>query len=603
MQYFGNSANITETVIETTTATETVQSSTTNKIQTWTSQQVSLLKRNSPKEDPSDPTPLLIDKISSLPVGSARRQSAENIKATLDGTAENIGNGMDSLTRESYKEVKRITKQSYMLQKEIRQPLPTNNNLFGIEEGRMVSNVQDWRPYFINATRPISDAIGSHADTDYSIMKDAGGAVAFLPLAAASLTDKISIEIADQAEGSYKLNQLSLLQHLPSKVVGCVRQLSTALDSILSVPFDIMSDVYNGLMMLIDEIANLIDGVINQIMGWIMGILGGLVDTIFPPDLLESIMEPIREIAAEVGDLFGLLGAFPAVTAIANIVSNISGNFFSILKGAVDIYNVLRSGSRAASYLGGFSGADINCIEDQLTLRQTRKFSSTSKYKKPLIIGQILGFVVNNGIGNFASMIKGGISNMLGGFINNIRNIRDLIGNILPAAIGYVLKFLLHKLCGLGMVGNRGYSIGDLFKSLRDNSFSKALQTYTTHYAILAPLFGKEHVDKYSYAGESSVGLFENSRFVLGAQVHKGIPLTGPGGSVFYKPFGLFQGSNARYNKTYNSTATAVGNLNTANQGTVVNSSMSYLEQTTVLNKTASSYNQTIIPSTPTLQF
>ena len=605
MEYFGNSTNIASTFV---TQTQQTTTTVTTETQTWKSQQVSLLKRNSPKEDPSDPTPLLIDKISSLPMGSARRKSAENLKGTLDGTAANVGDGMDVITRESYKEVKRLRKQSYMLQKVMQEPLPTRENLIGSEEGRFVSNLQDWRPYFINASRPISDAMGSHADTDHSIVRDAGGTASLIPVAVMATSDRISTQMIDHTEGVFKAHQMEMLAHLPSKVVGCVRQLATALDSILSIPFDIMSDVYNGLMMLIDEIANLIDGAIAYVTQWLMGIIGGLVDSIFPPDLLESIMEPIREIASEVGDLFGMLGAFPAVTAVANIVSNISGNFFSMLKGAVDIYNLFKSGAFSNKRFGGFAGVDIDCIEDQLNLRQTRGFSR-SRSQKTSKLADILGTVANiglngiGGLGNIGSMIGGGISRMIGGFVNNLRSIKDLISSLLPSAIGYILKYLLHKLCGIGMVGNGGFSIGNLFDSLRDNSFSRAMQSYTTHYPILAPLFGKEHEAKNSYAQEASVGMFENSKFVIGAQGHKGVTMMGPGGSVFYKPFGLYQGSNARFNKTYNSVSLGSNNnRNAIAQTSLINSNMSYLEQTTILSRTStSSYSENVFltPTTP----
>lgn len=591
MEYFGNSTNVasttTKTVVNKTTNTTT--STSRDETQIWKSQQVSLLKRNAPKEDPSDPTPLLIDKISSLPMGSARRKSAEAIKSTLDGTAADTNSGMDSLTRESYKEIKRLTKQSYMLQKEVKQPLPSENNIFGSEEGQRVSNIQDWRPMFINANKPVSDAIGSHSDTEHSIIKDAGGSVAFLPLAATSIIDGVGMEIVNETEGAFKINQLDLLQHLPSKITGSVRQLSTALDSILSVPFEIASDVYNGLMLLIDEISNLIDGVLSQVMNYIFGILGGLADSIFPDGMLEGLIEPILEAAGEIGELFALLGGVPAISTITGALSNISGSLVSVLRGAVGLANLLTSGSKAASYVGGLAGKSFECTSEQLGLNKINKFASN--VSKGLAAVSAFEGLLGSGIGNLGSMIKGGISNMLGSLTSNKRNFADLLSNLLPASIGKVLNTLLGKLCSLGMVGNQGYSIGNSLSSLRNNSFSKAMQKYATHYSIIAPLFGKQHTNKNGYAQESYVNLFENSRFAPGAQGHKGITMMGPGGSVFLKPFGLFQGSNNRYNKTYSSNPVSSRPNYQRNQSAVVNSNMSYIEQTTILNTTTTVEN------------
>lgn len=549
----------------------------------WKTSQMEQMKKNVPLEDVSDPTPLLIDKISSLPPDSARRRSAENIKMTLDGTATNIGSGMDNLTRESYKEVKRLVRHSNMLCSTIqnRAAIPSPNNMLGVstqgfsfknilgealgntapglaqviglEEGHHTSNLQHWTPYFVNAVRPISDAIGSHADMDHCVSKNAAGTSSFVPASIAHLLDKISPSIVDGIEGVFKSQQMQMLMNLPNKIAGSIRQLTTALDDILSVPFEIMSDVYNGLMQLIDEIANLLDNVLNMVINWAFSIIGGLIDAIFPLSQLEEMLGPIFELAGELSDIFDLFGGFPAMAKISSVLSIVSGGFASILTNAPFLYTLFKAKTETTTITKNY-----DCLTEIFELTRTKLPKIPKVLKILSAIGGVIsnygslgagvaGFGANlakglsNGIGNLGAMAKGFISNTIGSAIQNVRNFTGLLANLLPAAIGGVLHWLLHKLCKIGMVGDMGFSAGSLFDFIKDSSFSIAMGQYATHHSIIAPLFGKEAIPKGSYITESYIGRFENSRFGIGAQGHKGVTMLGIGGSVNFKPFGLTQ--------------------------------------------------------------
>jgi hypothetical protein len=544
----------------------------------WKALQVEQMKRNIQLEDSTDPTPLLIDKISSLPADSARRRSAENIKGTLDGTAANVGYGMDNLTRESYKEIKRIVKHSDMLQREIchRDAIPSSNQILGgisvglpsvkqilgaalgntspdlaqvlgLEEGQYTSNLQNWKPYFVNAVRPLSDALGSHSDIDHGIYRNSGGTSSFIPRSIASSLDKISSTIVDHTEGIFKSQQIQMIQNLPSKLAGSLRQLSTALDSILAVPFEIMSDMYNGLMSLVNQIADLIDAVLNKIISFIFSVLGGLVDSIFPISQLESLLEPILEIAGELSDIFDLFGGFPAMAKISSVLSIVSGGFASILTNLPFLYQLFKTKTITKTITNQY-----NCITEIFDLSVTSVPPVPKSLKVLSAIGGVisthgsLGAGIQNfgaGLGNLGSMIIGGVSNKIGSLTLNIRNFTGLLADLLPGAIGRALHWLTGKLCNLGIVGDLGFSVGDVFDFLTDSSFSKAMGIYATHHSIVAPLFGKEAIPRGSYSQESALAGFYNSSYVIGAQGNKGITMVGPGASIGYKPFGLSQGS------------------------------------------------------------
>lgn len=513
----------------------------------WKEQQLMLEKRNSPRLDHSDPTPLLVDIISSLPPNSSRRRNYENLKFTIEGISPNVGYGLDTMTRESYRDLKRLSKQSQMIYDGMRQPLPEANNLLGTEEGQYVSNLQDWRPAFANAGKPISDAMGSHSDTDHSIIKDAAGAPAFLPSSCVGLLDKVTPQLTDVTEGSFKGVQLEMLQHLPSKIAGNLRHLSTALDSVLSIPFEIASDVYNGLRQLMSQISDLIDGLVSNIVGWVISSIGGLIDGLFPEGLLNGVMDAVSSIADEFGDLFDLLGGFSIVSDIRDILSNIlSGNFLAAIGDIFKLGQMLTSGIGSGSFLGGLAGAAIDCIDSQLNsgkasslFNKINKAVSTGK-----VIGGILGSLpaIGQGLGNLGSIIGNGVSTLAGSAISAIRNLPGIIAGLLPAGIGYILNKLIGKLCNVGLAGNKGYSVGNTFDNFRNRTFDRCMNTHSTHASILGPLFNKQTDRRGSYAMESDLPLFDDSRFVVGAQSTKGVTMVGPGGSVAFKPFGLFQG-------------------------------------------------------------
>ncbi len=107
-------------------------------------QQDQYKKRGYIIQDHTNPNSLLIDKISNLKSGSKRRNFLEGLKGVLDNTTGNFNSGIDNLNKESYREIKRLTKTSMMLNMGVNSSLPTAEQAVGYEEGKMVSNLQSW---------------------------------------------------------------------------------------------------------------------------------------------------------------------------------------------------------------------------------------------------------------------------------------------------------------------------------------------------------------------------------------------------------------------------------------------------------------------------
>jgi len=156
----------------------------------WKDKQMEQRLKGNTAKDPTHPDPLLVDKIGSLPPGSPRRNCYENIKGVVENSTANIGSGTDSITRESYKELQMIVKASPMLEAGVnptgKDPVgpPSKDNLLGVENQTVVNNLQSWEATLTNAVKPISDAIGSHADANSSVNKGPMGTDQMLPQAA-----------------------------------------------------------------------------------------------------------------------------------------------------------------------------------------------------------------------------------------------------------------------------------------------------------------------------------------------------------------------------------------------------------------------------------
>ena len=538
--------------------------------------------------DPGDPTPLATNKINSAPPGSSQRIAAENAHGTLNNTASNNGTGLDNLTRESYKDTKRLVKSSEKLSEEVKQPLPDAKNIVGEEEGKPVSNLQSHVPVITNAVKPVSDAIGSHADTSSSISKSPSGPDQPMPQAAAALVSNISPQISNEITGSVKSIKMDEMQHLPSKMMGSIRQLATAGDAMLAVPFEIASDVYNGLLELMDEMSNLIDGVMASLTNFAIGVAGGLVDALFPPALLEGILAPIMAIAGELGDLGQMLGGFSAISSITNAIGGIAGSLASALGDPAKLAAALAGGANIAGIIGGMAGKSAGCgaaiglggalgggiagaIQGATSVGGGIAGAvggalgggvAGALQGATAALGGVIGGIpdfpnLKGGMGNIGAVLAGGggISGTIGKLTANLSNPGQLIAGILPPELSQAMG-MLDKIPGLGMVGNQGYSIGSAFDSLTDNSFGKCMKQYACHAGIVSPLFNKQHDTKGGYAQEENVtGAFENMPFGNGAQGNKGVTMLGPGATASQR---MFPGGYALLEQNYSAEAESI---------------------------------------------
>ena len=197
-----------------------------------------------------------------------------------------------------------------------------------------IAEIQDWKAQMNQTLKPMG--LGSAIGDMTELAKNPLGAPQFLTNSLVALVDKINPEFVNEMDAAYKANKLENLQHLPSKMMGSVRNLATAADAILSVPFEIMSDVYNGLMDIMESIADTVDGIISAVTDFFFG-PDGLLDSIFPISELMELFAAVGELASYVGSISQMTGGFTAVTDIAGQVQSYASSASSALSNPLQL--------------------------------------------------------------------------------------------------------------------------------------------------------------------------------------------------------------------------------------------------------------------------
>ena len=279
------------------------------------------------------------------------------------------------------------------------------------------------------ALKPISSATGSMLGSMTQIAKNPLGAPQLLSNSIVSLVDKINPGLVDQMDSSYKSLQLENLQNLPGQVMGSIRNLATAADAILSVPFTIMSDLYNGLMEIMQELSKMVDELMSSVMDFILG-PGGLLDSVFPISALLELLEEVSELASFVGGISQMAGGF-----------NIIGDF--------------------AGQIGGFAS------------------QASSIVNNPLQLIQAYSPEASNALGSFSQMTGA------------MRNPEQVFQQFLPPEISDGMKNL-SNIPGLGFVGNMGFSIGDSLDSLKQGVITSTLEQFADQLPIIGPLLNQQ---------------------------------------------------------------------------------------------------------------
>ena len=348
---------------------------------------------------------------------------------TADAAADGINQGLNDWNAWMVNSVLGLRQQSGFINNGIKgasSSVVSSVSNFGVGA---IHDVQGWKQSMHQALKPVSYATGSTLGTLTQIAKNPLGAPQILANSMVSLVDKVNPGFSNEMDAAYKTVQMENLQHLPGQVMGSIRNLATAADAILSVPFTIMSDLYNGLMEIMQEIGKMVDSLMGAVMDFIFG-PGGLLDSVFPISSILELLEAVGELASFCGGISQQFGGFTAIANAASQVGNSAFQASSVVSNPIQL---------AQSYIPGFSS------------------------------------------------VTGGIDQATGA----LRNPEQLFQQFLPPEISSGLNNL-SNMPGLGFVGNLGYGIGGTLESLKGGVFTQAIKQFEGKSSILGPLFNQK---------------------------------------------------------------------------------------------------------------
>ena len=191
-----------------------------------------------------------------------------------------------------------------------------------------ISNIGDDVSHGINGLKeqmhellkPVSSVTGSTIGTLTNVARDPLGAPMVIGNAIGSLIDKVNPGFTDKLDATFKKYKVQEMQNLPGQIMGSIRNLASMADAILSVPFQLASDLYNGLMEIMQEISDLIDSLVSSVMDLFFG-PKGILDSILPISELMGFLEEVGELASFVGGIGQMFGGFNITSQVQGYVS------------------------------------------------------------------------------------------------------------------------------------------------------------------------------------------------------------------------------------------------------------------------------------------
>ena len=162
---------------------------------------------------------------------------------------------------------------------------------------------------------PVSSTLGQMLGTLTNVLQNPLGAPFAIGEALVSVVDKISPNFANKLDATFKKYKAEDLMNIPSQVYGSIRNLAGIADAILSLPFAILEDIYQGLMEIMQELADFLD----TIMSAIFELLFEFLDSILPITELLEFLSVCGEALSLVG---GITGMFSGLTQVTSVVQS-----------------------------------------------------------------------------------------------------------------------------------------------------------------------------------------------------------------------------------------------------------------------------------------
>lgn len=284
-----------------------------------------------------------------------------------------------------------------------------------------------------DALKPVSTALGSTLGTLTNVLRDPIGAISMLPQTAIALISNISPEFAMKLEATFAKYKVTGLANLPGQVLGSVRSLVTLVDAVVTLPIIFISDLYNGLIDLLKELAEFVDQVISSIISFFWDILFG-EDGLIPIEGILEFLQAVIELAVEIQALSNLfLGN--------NVIGNFAGQIANFANGLTSAF------SNPIATLFAYLPSDITSPISQGLYYLRNPEALINNILPPEIknlIGQVgnmagVGYSGNAGYGlqSLLNGLRGGvISSILNNYSLQVPILKPLFGALGPTGPG-----------------------------------------------------------------------------------------------------------------------------------------------------------------------
>ena len=267
------------------------------------------------------------------------------------------------------------------------------------------------------AFKPASRELGQTIGNVTSMVKDPLGTISLIPGSIKNVIERNNPEFAADLEATYKKFKIEQLQHIPTILSGSLRMI----DSVLTLPFIILSDLYNGLLDIITAIADAIDSIISSF-------IKILFEQLFDGIILE-VIELLNEITALASQIQGIAALYSGSNFIVDFAFNLqiySGQLSSFLSNPLDLL---------------FAYAPPQVSEALYLLRNPQEL--INNILPPEInnafapLAKITGFGFNGNMGyGFVSVIEGLRSGVLSSVLTNFANQYPILTPILGTLNG-----------------------------------------------------------------------------------------------------------------------------------------------------------------------
>ena len=269
----------------------------------------------------------------------------------------------------------------------------------------------------INETfKPVSTEIGQTLGNISRFANNPLGTVALIPGSIKNVIERNNKDFAARLEASYKKYNIDDLAHVPSLIAGSVRNLIGDIDALVTLPVIIISDLYNGLIDIVNDLADAVQEIVANLVKQVF--------TNFLDGLLLEALEVLQEVSDLAGQIFGISTVFSGATQFTQVLFNIQTYITQLgqfINNPLDLLFAYAPPQVSEALYLLRNPQDL--VNDILPLELSEYFAK---------ISQITGFGFNGNMGyGFVSVLDGLRGGVVSSILSNFANQYPILNSLL----------------------------------------------------------------------------------------------------------------------------------------------------------------------------